>query len=82
MERADGRFEVVWSVEAEVVRLATDVGRQLVADQAPQVALPPPPPPLAPTTDAAAAIRRATAITNRVIAHLDTRGEASLGPPW
>jgi DNA-binding transcriptional MerR regulator len=70
-ERADGRFEAVWTVEPEAVRLATEVGRRLVADQAPRITLPAPPPPLAPTTDAAAAIRRATAITNRVIAHLD-----------
>jgi DNA-binding transcriptional MerR regulator len=72
-ERADGRFEVVWTVEAEVVRLATEVARRLVADHAPQVALPAPPPPLAPTADPAPTIRRATAITNRVIALLDRR---------
>jgi DNA-binding transcriptional MerR regulator len=70
-ERADGRFEAVWTVEAGAVRLATQVGRRLVTAQAPTLTLPDPPPPLAPTVDATATIRRATAITNRVIAQLD-----------
>jgi MerR family transcriptional regulator, light-induced transcriptional regulator len=70
-ERADGRFEAVWTVEPEAVRLATHVGRRLVAEQAPRLTLPPPPPPLVPTRYTAAVIRRATTITNRVVAHLD-----------
>ena len=70
-ERADGRFEAVWTVESAAVRLATEVGRRLVSAQAPRLELPDPPVPLAPTVDATATIRRATAITNRVVAQLD-----------
>jgi DNA-binding transcriptional MerR regulator len=70
-ERTDGRFEAVWTVEADVVRRATEVGRRLVADHAPKVVLPDAPPPLVPAVDATATVRRATAITNRVIAYLD-----------
>ena len=70
-ERADGRFEAVWSVEAPAVRQATEVGRHLAADHAPDLPLPDPPAPLSERADATATIRRATSITNRVIAHLD-----------
>jgi DICT domain-containing protein len=70
-ERADGRYEAVWTVEAQAVRLATDIGRRLASLQAPRLALPDPPPPLVPTRDPTATIRRATALTNRVIAYLD-----------
>ena len=70
-ERADGRFEAVWTVEAQAVRIATDVGRRLAAHQAPGLALPDPPPPLVPAPDPTTTVRRATAITNRVIAYLD-----------
>jgi DNA-binding transcriptional MerR regulator len=72
-ERSDGRFEAVWTVEPEAVRLATDVGRRLVAEQVPRFRLPDPPPPIVPTTDGTATIRRATRITNRVVSHLDHR---------
>jgi DNA-binding transcriptional MerR regulator len=70
-ERADGRFEAVWTVEAQAVRLATDVGRRLATRRAPDLALPEPPPPLVPTPDPSTTVRRATAVTNRVIAYLD-----------
>lgn len=70
-ERSDGRFEAVWTVDADAVRLATDVGRRLAEVQAPGLALPDPPPPVVPDRDPTAAIRRATALTNRVIAYLD-----------
>lgn len=70
-ERADGRFEAVWTVEAPAVRIATAVGRRLAEVQAPGLALPDPPPPIVPSRDPTAAIRRATALTNRVIAYLD-----------
>ena len=69
-ERADGRFEVVWTVEADAVRIATEVGRRLAADHAPRLSLPDSPPPLA-GPDPTATIRRATALTNRVVAYLD-----------
>ena len=69
-ERADGRFEVVWTVEADAVRTATEVGRRLAVDHAPRLSLPDSPPPLA-GPDPTATIRRATALTNRVVAYLD-----------
>ena len=68
--RADGRFEAVWTVDASAVRQATEVGRRLAAEHAPRLTLPEAPPPL-PAVDGDATVRRATAITNRVIAHLD-----------
>ena len=34
-ERPDGRFEALWSVEPDVVRLATDLGRQLAPSMRP-----------------------------------------------
>ena len=67
-ERADGRFEALWSVEPDVVRLATQLGRQLAAEHAPRLALPPVP---TGPIDPVASLRRATAITNRAIAYLD-----------
>ena len=72
-ERTDGRFEAVWTVEPEAVRLATQVGRRLVTQQAPAVRLPEPPPPLPPAIDGDATVRRAVTIANRVVAHLDAR---------
>jgi hypothetical protein len=70
-ERTDGRFEAVWTVEAEVVRLATDLGHRLAAHHAPRLTLPDPPPSLSPRHDPTAAVRRGTAVANRVIAYLD-----------
>jgi DNA-binding transcriptional MerR regulator len=67
-ERADGRFEAVWTVEPEVVRLATDIGRHLAATHAPRLAVEPSPTTLPDATDG---LRRATAVTNRVLAYLD-----------
>ena len=70
-ERPDGHFEAVWTVEPAAVRLATDLGRRLAAHHAPSLALPPPAAPLVPGHDPTAALRRATALTSRVIAYLD-----------
>jgi DICT domain-containing protein len=67
-ERADGRFEVVWTVEPELVREATELGRHLASTYAPRLSLPEAP--LA-SPDPAATARRATAVTNRAIAYLD-----------
>lgn len=68
-ERPDGRFEAMWSVEPAVIRLATRIGRRLVEQLAPQLTLPD-----APLADAepAEAVHRATALTNRIVAYLDT----------
>lgn len=70
-ERSDGRFEAMWSVEPEVVRLATQVARRLAAEQAPRIVLPEPPVAQGWVEDPTQTLRRATALTNRVVAHLD-----------
>lgn len=70
-ERQDGRFEATWTVEANAVRLATEVGRRLARHHAPRLELPEPPRDTIPNHDPAATLRRASAITNRVIAYLD-----------
>jgi DNA-binding transcriptional MerR regulator len=70
-ERADGRFEAMWTVDATAVRQVTEVGRRLAVAHAPGLDLPEPPPALPDAADGRAAVARATAITNRVIAHLD-----------
>jgi DNA-binding transcriptional MerR regulator len=67
-ERPDGRFEALWSVEPEVVRLATELGRQLARRHAPRLRIAPAP---AASTDPTASLRRAMAVTNRAIAYLD-----------
>ena len=67
-ERADGQFEAVWSLEPDVVRLATQLGRQLAARHAPRLTLPPEP---RERLDQSAGLHRATAVTNRAIAYLD-----------
>ena len=67
-ERSDGRVEALWSVEPDVVRLATQLGRQLAAEHAPRLEVPPAP---NGPIDPYAGLRRATAITNRAIAYLD-----------
>lgn len=69
-ERPDGRFEAMWSVEPEVVRLATHVARRLATEQAPRLVLPEPPAD-GWAEDPTQTVRRATALTNRVVAHLD-----------
>jgi hypothetical protein len=68
-ERPDGRFEAMWSVEPAVVRLATRLGRRLAAELAPGLVLPDGP--LA-DADATTALHRATSLTNRIVAYLDT----------
>lgn len=70
-ERSDGRFEAMWTVDAEAVRLATELGRRLARHHAPRLTLAEPPRRLPPSHDPAAAMRRSTALTNRVIAYLD-----------
>ena len=67
-EKADGEFEAVWSLEPDVVRLATRLGRELASHHAPRLAVPPAPDAL---LDHGAGLRRATAVTNRAIAYLD-----------
>lgn len=63
------RFEAVWSVDPAVVRGAAVIGAALAraADSSVDVGLSPPPLP-----DPAAALGRATAVTNRVVAYLDS----------
>ena len=67
-ERADGRFEALWSVDPDVVRLATGIGRELASRYAPRLDVPPGP--TAPP-DPTAALPRAVTVTNRAIAYLD-----------
>lgn len=69
LERPDGRFEAVWSVEPSAVRLATRLGRRLAGAQAPDLDLPAGSLPDADVTESA---ERATALTNRIVAYLDT----------
>ncbi len=69
-EDPDGRFEAIWSVAPDIVRLATELGRRLAAHHAPHLELPAPPAE-SPSHDPVAELRRSTGITNRVIAHLD-----------
>jgi DICT domain-containing protein len=62
------RFEAVWSVDPDVVRDAASIAAALAAGGVPAVdvsvtAQPP--------TDAGAIVRRATAVTNRIVASLD-----------
>ena len=71
-EHPDGRFEAIWTVDPDIVRLATELGRRLAAHHAPRLELPAPPA-WSPSHDPVAELRRSTAITNRVIAHLDRR---------
>ncbi len=68
---ADRMFEAIWTAEPAVVRQASYIGLDLITRRAPELrqlsAL------LAPldTVDPAAAVRRATELTNRIIAYLD-----------
>lgn len=80
-ERPDGQFEAMWSVEPEVVRLATQTARRLAAEQAPRLSLPDSPPVATWAEDPAQTLRRATAVTNRVVAHLDRLPLLGLGRP-
>ena len=65
---ADRRFEAVWSVDPAIVRGAAELAAALArsADGGIDVPLPP-----RPSTDLTATLRRATAVTNRVVAELD-----------
>ena len=68
---ANRMFEAIWTAEPPVVRQASRIGLDLITRQAPQLshltAL------LAPldTIDPTAALRRATELTNRIVAYLD-----------
>jgi DNA-binding transcriptional MerR regulator len=70
-ERPEGTFEALWTVEPQAVRLATLVARHLATFHAPELALPPAPDDLAVAVDPDVALRRATALTNRVVSYLD-----------
>jgi DICT domain-containing protein len=63
------RFEAVWSVDPEVVRDATSIAAALAAAGEPAVDVPVT---AQPPTDATAIVRRATAVTNRIVAYLDS----------
>lgn len=69
-ERADGRFEAIWSVDASVVRQAAELGWRLAEEHAPRFSMPSPDREPLPSHDASA-LRRASAIANRALAHLD-----------
>jgi DNA-binding transcriptional MerR regulator len=61
-------FEAVWSVSPAVVRDATTLGIALARSRRPSLDLPAT---TQPPTDFEATLRRATAVTNRIIAYLD-----------
>ncbi|MGD9702532.1 MAG: DICT sensory domain-containing protein [Acidimicrobiia bacterium] len=63
------RFEAVWSVDPAVVRDAAEIGLVLAGRDG---AGAPAPAPLRSTPDPGAILRRATAVTNRIVAYLDT----------
>jgi DICT domain-containing protein len=62
------RFEAVWSVSPAVVRDAADIGAALARDRAPTVEVPEQ---ALGSADTEATLRRAAAVTSRVIAYLD-----------
>jgi DICT domain-containing protein len=62
------RFEAVWSVSPTVVRDATTIAAALARSRDPHVQAPLT---AQPATDFAATLRRATAVTNRIVAYLD-----------
>lgn len=70
-ERPEGTFEALWTVDPGAVRLATAVARAIAAVEAPELELPPAPEPVTDLGDPTLALRRATAVTNRVVAYLD-----------
>jgi MerR family transcriptional regulator, light-induced transcriptional regulator len=61
-ERTDGLFEAVWTVDPQVVRVATEVGRALAGMEAP--------PETVAGVDPSAALGRAVAVANRVMTYL------------
>jgi DICT domain-containing protein len=65
---APRRFEAVWSVSPDVVRDAALIGAALAGDRAPSLSLPGRAPR---AIDTDATLRRAAAVTSRVIAYLD-----------
>ena len=70
-ERPDGRFEAVWTAEADAARTADEIGRRLAAHHAPGLALPGPLPAAVPGHDPIETVRRTTALANRAVAYLD-----------
>jgi DNA-binding transcriptional MerR regulator len=68
-ERADGRFEALWSVEPDITSDAGVLARALVAHWAPKLA----PSPVPPVADVDDALRRGMAVTGRAIARLGDR---------
>jgi DNA-binding transcriptional MerR regulator len=62
------QFEAVWSVSPNVVRDAANIAAALARSRDPRVS---PPFNAQPSTDQAATLRRATAVTNRIVAYLD-----------
>jgi DICT domain-containing protein len=63
------RFEAVWSVDPVIVRDAAEIGAAFAAQRIRPVTVPLS---VRPSTDLAASLSRATAITNRIVAQLDT----------
>jgi DICT domain-containing protein len=69
----DRLFEVIWSMEREVVREATKIGLELAVNRAPEIAdlvperLSQPPAPSSPE------LRNATALTNRMLSYVTER---------
>lgn len=70
-ERPDHRWDVIWGVNAEVVRLATEIGQRLVAIHAPGLRTHRPLPPLDTTGSQDDEIDRNAALTSRIISYLD-----------
>jgi DNA-binding transcriptional MerR regulator len=69
-ERPDGRFEAIWTVDAQAVRLATHLGRQLAVQHAPGLPVPPGPG-RPPDDDPGGAAQRSSAVADRLVAYLD-----------
>jgi MerR family transcriptional regulator, light-induced transcriptional regulator len=63
------QFEAVWSVSPAVVRDAATIGAALARQRDPAIELSLD---AQPSTDFAAVLRRATAVTNRIVAYIDT----------
>lgn len=72
IERADGRFEALWSTDPDVVRAATLAARSLASQMAPRLALPGPPTDVPwQHGDPTAVLQGADALTTRIVAYLD-----------